>query len=749
MTNDYENIINTINESVYILNKEGCFIEVNRGAELMYGYTKKEIIGKTPAFVSAPGKNDLEAVGRYHQRAYGGETVEFEFWGLRKNGEIFPKKVTLYPGTFRGKKVVIATGQDISEYKEAESKISESEQRFRLLHEFLPVGITLLDERGYIYDVNERFCIVLGYERDELIGKHIQIVSESDIETINLNIRRLLSGEVLKSVTTALKKDGTREYVLLDERRIKLPDGQWGILSIADFITSMVKLRDQLQESEETYKNLTELLPEAVIVHSEGKFLFANRAAVEIIGAKTKKDLIGFPVLSIMHPDSTKFAAERIKYMMESKNPVPPAEEKLVRFDGKTIITEISAMPVTYHGKDAILTVIRDVTKEKEILNALKKAKEKAEESDRLKTAFLQNMSHEIRTPLNAIIGFGDLIATDDVSDSDQIREYGQIIKSNGKRLLELINNILEVSKIESGVTEVKKSPVQLNSLLEEVYKTYRLEAETKGLDFVLKKGIDDFNATFVLDAAKLVQILNNLIGNALKFTKRGSITFGYELTGKMLEFFVSDTGKGISDADKEKIFQRFYQADYSFVRDFEGAGLGLSITQGLIQLIGGEIDVDSVPGKGTVFRFTLPAERYTTPEIKKEEDLKAKGNAVVNILLAEDDESAARLLEAFLNDKRFFIITARNGAEAVETVKKYPEIDLVLMDVKMPELNGLDATRQIKALRPELPVIATTAYAYENELKMITEAGCDGVVTKPILKNELYKTLQKVCKKF
>ncbi len=750
MSKDYEDIFNTIYDAIYILNQAGEFIHVNHGAELMYGYRQEEFYGKTPAFVSAPGRNDIKKVMGYLKKAYHGENVQFEFWGLRKNGEIFPKRVSLYPGNFQGEKVVIAVGQDITEFKEAEAKIRDSEERYRQLFDFSPVGLSLLDSKGFILDVNETLCSKMGYTREELIGKSIKIlVTDENINEVDQNISRLLRGEILKSSLKSKRKDGGLEHILLSERRIKLPNGKWGILNVSYYITDLVKTKKLLEEREKTYQNLTEMLPDAVVVHSEGKIIYANRAAVKIIGANSREDTIGIPVLSVMHPDSLEFARERIFYMMKTGKPVPPAEEKLIRLDGKDIIAEISAMPITYKGKDAVITVIRDITKEKEVLKDLTRAKEKAEESDRLKTAFLQNMSHEIRTPLNAIIGFGDLIANNITEDAGQISGYGQIIKSNGKRLLELINNILEVSKIESGITELKKSHVNLNALMDEVYRTYSVEVEAKGLEFKLTKGLSDHESSFNLDTTKLVQVLNNLIGNAIKFTTKGSISFGYETKNSMLEFFVSDTGRGISDENREKIFQRFYQADNSFIRDYEGAGLGLSIVKGLINLMGGDISVSSEIGKGTTFRFKIPADKYTAPEIRRAKANDRSNNQKINVLLAEDDDSAMYLIKAMLHKNQFVIYTVKNGIEAIEMINQHPEIDIVLIDIKMPKLNGIEATKEIKNIRPALPVIATTAYAYDNEIKQIKEAGCDAVVTKPIMRNELYKALQSVCEKF
>ena len=371
-----------------------------------------------------------------------------------------------------------------------------------------------------------------------------------------------------------------------------------------------------------------------------------------------------------------------------------------------------------------------DITEQKRTLQELIDAKQKAEESDRLKSAFLATITHELRTPMNGILGFSELLKDPELSP-DESSEYVDLIHQSGQRLLTLINELIDIARIESGETRVQQVDTSVNKLLHDLTAFFRLEIRKKGLRLKCTPGLPDNESTIITDSAKLTQILTNLVNNALKFTVKGGIDIGYTRGNGTLEFYVKDTGIGIPVAMQEKIFERFIQVDNPLTREIEGSGLGLSITKAYVAMLGGTITVDSEEGKGSTFSFTLP---YNPPATTTS----AKAISSLLLLIAEDDDITRILLKRILKDENMSILYAHNGQEAIDLAKLHPEINLVLMDIKMPLLNGYEATRQIKKLRPDLPVIAQTALHATEDREKAIQAGCDRFIKKPISKKEL-----------
>lgn len=374
--------------------------------------------------------------------------------------------------------------------------------------------------------------------------------------------------------------------------------------------------------------------------------------------------------------------------------------------------------------------------------NQLILAKERAEESDRLKTAFLQNMSHEIRTPLNGILGFASLLDDDDIDIID-VKKYSSYIQGSGNRLFELINNVIDISKIESGSVIVSENEFSVNALIDEIYNQFSIMVQSRNLNLV--KNIDNQNDIILIsDSLKLHQILSNLVNNAIKFTTAGSVEISYKTNEHEIVFCVKDTGNGIDKEHIQKIFDRFYQADMSMERGFEGAGLGLSICKGLAKYLNGDIWVDSEINKGSSFYLKIPLKigNQCITEYKQEKTHKVMNNNT--ILIAEDDDTSFSLLEMILKKENLQIIRASNGSEAVDIFKINHNIKCVLMDIKMPVMNGIEATKLIKSINPDIPVIAQTAYAFNIERQQVLAAGCNDYITKPISKKLLLLLLEK-----
>jgi signal transduction histidine kinase/CheY-like chemotaxis protein len=393
-----------------------------------------------------------------------------------------------------------------------------------------------------------------------------------------------------------------------------------------------------------------------------------------------------------------------------------------------------------------ILGIGRDITQRKRFEIELIQSKEKAEESDLLKTAFLANMSHEIRTPMNGILGFTELLKEPMLTGEEQ-KEYIDIIEKSGARMLKIINNIVSMSKIESGQMEITISETDINEQLEYVFNFFKPEAEKKNLQISYKNQIPFQKTIIKTDKEKVTAILINLVDNAIKFTTSGFIKFGYEKKANWLEFFVIDTGIGVTPDQKDLIFERFRQGSESLSRNYEGAGLGLSISKAYVELLGGKIWVDdysdsaisNIPGKriGSIFHFTIPD--YP----KQQENIAGIADTLnssteshiknLKILIAEDDENSQAFISIATRPICKEMIKVDNGVKAVEACRKNPDINLVLMDIKMPEMDGYEATRQIREFNKKVIIIAQTAYGLAGDREEAIAAGCNEYVSKPI----------------
>lgn len=392
------------------------------------------------------------------------------------------------------------------------------------------------------------------------------------------------------------------------------------------------------------------------------------------------------------------------------------------------------------------IILLRDISNEKEIDAELQRAKQLVEDAERLKSAFLDNLPHEIRTPLHSITGFTSLLSDPDLSHEEQL-EYVKFIQDSSNDILNLMDNIIEIAKLETNQIKPKREKCYINSIMDKLYsdiKGKQSVLEKEHLKIKLQKDSPDSAFMVISDSERIYEIMSHMLNNALKFTEEGEIEFGYSLPRKnRIEFYVKDTGIGISPDEMDIIFKKFGKSGNINTNKNRGTGLGLALSKKLVELLKGEIKLFSIKGEGSTFSFYVPIDNeqkisITRPSVTGETNWSSK-----NILIAEDTESNYFFIEAFLERTHVNLIWAQDGQEAIDLFKKN-NINLVLMDIMMPEKDGYDATREIKAINPNVPVIAQTALALPDDEEKCYAAGCDYVLVKPINSEDLIASIKK-----
>ena len=994
----YRQLFNNVADSIYIQDSEGTFLDVNDGAVKMYGYSREELVGKNPLFVAAPGKNDMEKVASIVKRAYEGEPQQFEFWGIRSNGEIFPKEVRAVSGTYLGKKVVLTMAQDITKRKKAEIALQESERRFRELIELAVDGILLGSPDGIIIGANTYMQNITGRPLNKLIGIRVnELFSPNALKDIPLRYDLLMNGETVFSERDILRPDGTTLPIEMHTKR--MPDGtyqsiyhdvterkkaeetlreseskfkslvestsdmiwetnidglytyvspqfenllgytfeetlgkspfffiadnniskiiknsdaivekaipfnslvnkykhrngdilyfetsgvpvynpagklsgyrgvsrditkryhaekelhklsmvvqqspntviitnlggeieyinpagctisgytsdelagrkpsifssgntptetyralwktlksgnEWkGIfhnkkktgelywesafiiplrdkegnitnyLGVKEDITDKLQSETALVESEERYRQLFESSPDAIILADAetGMLIDANTAACLMLG-RTLEEIKHFHQTMLHPPKKKEIVSEMFHEHVASskiKELKLPIESSVLRSDGCEIPVEVLASSITIAGKQVLQGVFRDITERKLAREELLKAKEKAEASDKLKSAFLNNISHELRTPLNGIIGFSEMITQMDNTAEDRL-EFSKMIKRSSARLVNTITSYMDISMLVSGNTEINKRSFSLNNFIDKIHHQTVESCQSRNLALNIKKTDIDNDVQILTDENLLTKIFSHLLDNAIKFTKEGSITIGYEKKQSLHQFSVSDTGKGISKDALSVIFEIFMQADLSTSRGHEGSGLGLSIAQGFVKLLGGNMWVESDSQTGSSFFFTIPEKADAQGSQNENEMTRMQSDLKQHVvLIAEDEDSNFKYLEIVLKKAMYKVLRANDGIEAVEKCRTHPEIDILLLDLKMPGMDGFEAAKRIRNILPHLPVIALSAYVSYRDEEAAMQAGCTEYVVKPISKTRLLETIARLLRK-
>ncbi|WP_372744898.1 response regulator [Lutibacter sp.] len=517
-------------------------------------------------------------------------------------------------------------------------------------------------------------------------------------------------------------------------------------LQLAFEISQRKKAEELLQISEKNLRTLSKSTAASILIFYDKNVIYSNPAASKLTGY-SNEEFQQLKVRDLVHPKFIDFIIENNPFNPNYLNKKNEFEIAILKKNKKEKWIDAKIGKIEWNGLECGIISAFEITKRKKVEKQLIKAKENAENSERLKSAFLANMSHEIRTPMNGILGFTELLKTPNLPQEKQ-QKFIEIIEKSGDRLLNLINNIVDISKIESNLMKTLLVDVNINEQLDYLFTFFNPEASAKGIKLSYSKGLEDAAAVIRTDREKLYAVLLNLIKNAIKYTKSGTIDFGYNLQQQdqdyYIEFFIKDTGIGVPKNRQKAIFERFIQADIEDTNALQGAGLGLSISKAYVKMLGGKIWIHSAINKGSSFYFTLPYISFNKNEslLATPSNTEIQEKLNIKILIVEDDETSKTLITTFLKPITNTILTATNGIDAVEICKNNNDIDLILMDIKMPLLNGFKATEQIRTFNKKVIIIAQTAYSLEGDKEKALKFGCNNYISKPINKNELFELI-------
>jgi len=643
----------------------------------------------------------------------------------------------------------------------AQKKEEASKNQISAILNALPDIIFIQDKEGVFIDYHLPKNEKLYAPANELLGKRVEDFVPELVQDFKPVFEKAITTGELQVFEYSLPMPNGIEY--FEGRIITFENDK--VLSICRNITESKKSAIALtnaevraDESEVKHKFLFDNTIQGVVYHNSlSEIVYANKSAEKILGitiAQMQASKSINPLWRCIHEDGTDYPREIHPAKLTLKTGEPVYNVKMGVYNpilNNYRWLNINSIPQYKNNENEpfqVAVTFEDITEIREKTQNLIKSKEKAEESDRLKTAFLQNMSHEIRTPMNSIVGFSNFLKKKNLSEEKR-ENFTNIVINNSNQLLSIVEDILTISAIQTKQEKLNIEQVCINQLFIDLISIFKEQASKKNITLSTNRQLTDKESHIFTDKTKLTQILTNLMTNALKFTHDGFIEIGYlfvEMNGRdskqEIQFYVKDTGLGIALEHQKNIFERFRQADLSISKNYGGTGLGLSISKGFVELLGGEIWVESELDKGSTFYFTIPfkpANQITTIIEKK-----SKSAGLATILVAEDEEFNFIYIEELLSNFNFKLIHSKDGIETVEICKNNPAIDLILMDIKMPLLDGFLAAKQIKKFRPDLPIIAQSAYALEHERQKYSGIEFDDYITKPMSEDELKQKVLK-----
>jgi len=749
----FRTLVEQMADGLLLHDLEGNIVDVNQASVNQYGYPREEMLKMNLRDID-PDYDKREDKGTFYDKMSYNRSARFEARQMRSNKEIFPAEVTLTKILIKERTYIMGLCRDISERKNAETKLKQSEEKFRSFVENANDIIYQVDSNGVFIYASPNWTEILGYQIEEVIGEKVaKFVHPEDVHLCMDFLQEVLTtGKKQSGVEYRVQhKNGSWRWHVSNASPLKDPEGiPVSYLGIARDITDERTAAKHARIINERYKKAQEIGNVGnweYYIHEDS--FWGSEQAKRIYGLDLNTDIFASKEIYDCIPKK-EIVKQAIAELIQKNKPFEIKHE-IIRCNDKKKRIISSKAELEYDGTGKLLKItgyLQDITEREQYEKELIIAKEQAEESSRLKTEFLNNMSHEIRTPMNGIMGFSRML--DDPSLSDEKRNYySKIVQNSSQQLLKTIDDILEISTLETKQEKLNLTVFCLNDLLLEIFSIISLQSKERNIPLYLHKEFQDDQSNIYSDKLKLTKIITNLLENALKFTHEGFIEFGYYLKEPMLVLYVKDTGIGISAKNHQVIFERFSQEEKEISRKHGGLGLGLSISKENAQLLEGDITLESEKGKGSTFYVTIP---YKPVPGDSNTD---SGNHITDsgagkkytVLVAEDEEINYLYLEALFEnqiEENYVLLHAKNGKEAVDMCTENNYIDLVLMDIKMPVLNGHQAATEIKARYPNMPIIAQTAYSTESDKEEALKHGCDDFISKPINKKELFGLMKK-----
>jgi PAS domain S-box-containing protein len=778
--------------SIVITDTAGKIEYVNPYFSILTGYSGEESVGQNPRILKDDSNNKDLYLNLWNTISSGKEW-RGEFRNKKKNGEFYYESAVISPVFDEMGTIVnyVAVKEDISEKRKVEESLKESERILSEAQQLSQTGHYIIDIKTWNWSCSPVVESILGINSS--VEKNLEtwsglissefIYKVSDFQGSTNGIKNALEFE---SKVTRFSDKQVRWIFIRAELQLneKAEPYRWigTIQDITDrkkveheILMHNERLQSLLRIANQRSTNVKELLDFALheaINLTESKFgyiyTYNEDTKVFRLNSWSKEVHRNCKVVepgTIYELDKTGCWGDAVRF----RKPVlindyslqhprakgtPKGHLEFRKFLSVPIIVDLKIVAVVgvadkeedYNNNDVVqLTIMMDsvwkIVERQRITEELITAKEKAVQSDNLKSAFLANMSHEIRTPMNAIMGFSELLSKPSVS-RESVVKYADIIHSRSTYLLTLIDDILDLSKVEAGILSINTSRFILNALFDELALQYKMKLKTlnKNIEFIAEKERDDESSYLITDKNRTQQLLTNLIDNAIKFTTHGSITVTYKSDPHDgIVFSVTDTGVGISDKDQELIFERFHKSN-DYVLNYGGLGLGLSICKGIVNIFGGKLWVKSQVGVGSSFKFNLPLKFESTNIAQKE--IVSKEKIILpdrnKILLVEDDPYNAELFQNILSD--LDVIVAVDGYSALKYFRENKDLSLILMDIGLPDISGLEVTKVIRKMGSDIPILALTAYVSETDRLRFTEAGCDDFIPKPIDSDSLIK---------
>ncbi len=750
-------VLNNSVATIYNLNlKTASYDYLSPAVEDMYGYNAEEFIKEGLALsAKCIHPDDLFKIKDHVNKLINRKledferTLEYRFKHPRKGYRWISENRTVIYDQQGKPESLIGNAIDITIRKEAEAKLRESEELSRKLIATVPDIIIRTNLNGEIVFVNDAISKAFPFlNKEDVLGHNMMdFIADKDKEIVAGNTRLMFEQAL-----------GLKEY------QMHVGDGVLFEISVNGDVlrnaknepTGMVFVLRNVTERKKSERELIKLStaveqsPAVVVITDlDGNIEYANPKFSELTGYQTEevfKQNARIMKSGHFSPDTYVDLWETI-----TKGDEWHGEFHNKKKNGELFWEKASISPIRNKEGKIInyIKVSEDISEMKQKEQELRDALEKAKESDRLKSAFLSNMSHEIRTPMNGILGFTQLLKEPQLTGDEQ-ESYINIIEKSGQRMLNTINDIIDISRIESGQEEVVSTEFNVNKILNDQFEFFQPEAKKKGIELTSHTSLTAAEANILSDKHKLEGILINLIKNAIKFTDHGTINFGCTISHdhKKLDFYVRDTGIGIPANRINAIFNRFEQADIEDSRVYEGSGLGLAISKAYAEMLGGSIQVESKEGKGTVFQFTIDYHRqhiekkHLKPTLAKNPSPAFQN---INILIAEDEETSIMLFKTIFKKEMDKITAVPNGRKCINFLKQHPETDIILLDIKMPDMNGCQAAKSIRDFNKDVIIIAQTAYGMFDDRKKVLEAGCNEYITKPIKKEELFEMMQQL----